>query len=307
MADTILIETTPKPGTLPKPIPGQYWNATSGEYEKVQGAGGAPRVLLWGSDGSALFSAENPGDVDVIDRAARALGVVSAANLDIAMSALRDALTGSGAAAKTLADLATLLTAVKSTDGIKKITDALPAGPNVIGKVGIDQTSGQNLVQLSGSNTRKRVSATVTIGTGAAHSAGDVVSTDAGVIIQFSTGLVAGQSGIILDSLVTLGQNAVFSAGAGYTLYLFTASPTAQATNAVFDLADADLPGYIGKITINTLVDLGSNCAKTDIGHNLSFTLASADTKLYGKLVCNGGETTVSAKVITINLGIAAL
>lgn len=35
----------------------------------------------------------------------------------------------------------TLLTAIKDTDGIKKITDALPAGTNLIGKVGIDQTS----------------------------------------------------------------------------------------------------------------------------------------------------------------------
>lgn len=164
-------------------------------------------------------------------------------------------------------------------------------------------------VALSGSNTRKRVSDTITIGTGAAHSAGDVVSTDAGEILSWDLAslIPAGGSGIILDSVVTLGQNAVFSGGAGYTLYLFNVSPTAQATNAAFDLADADVAGYIGKIVISTLVDAGSNCAITDVGHNLSFNLAAADTKLYGKLVCNGGETTVTAKVLTINLGVAAL
>ena len=40
------------------------------------------------------------------------------------------------------------LASIKNTDGIKKITDALPAGTNVIGKVGIDQTAGQNAVVL---------------------------------------------------------------------------------------------------------------------------------------------------------------
>ena len=167
--------------------------------------------------------------------------------------------------------------------------------------------SGTVGVSISGSNTRKWATDTITIGTGAVHSAGYIVSTDAGEILVFDTGLTAGTSGIILDSLVTLAQDAVFANGAGYTLHLFDESPTVQATNTAFDLADADLPMYIGKITIGTLVDMGSNCAITNTGHNLSFTLASADTNLYGKLVCNGGETTIDAKVITINLGIAAL
>jgi hypothetical protein len=160
-------------------------------------------------------------------------------------------------------------------------------------------------MELRGSNTRSIASDDITIGTGAAHTAGDVVSTDVGEILQFDTGLPKGSSGMILSSLVTLNQNAVFSSGAGYTLYLFTTSPTVQATNVAFNLDN--LTGYIGNIAISTLVDLGSNCAVTDIGHNMDFTLAVDDSKLYGKLVCNGGETTVTGKKITINLGIMAL
>lgn len=155
------------------------------------------------------------------------------------------------------------------------------------------------------SNTRHNASDTVTIGTGAAHSAGDVVSTDEGEILIFPTGLPAGASGIILDSLVTLNQNAVFASGAGYDLHLFSASPTVQATNAAFNLNS--LIGYIGKVTISTLVDLGDNCAVGDTGHNLSFNLATSDTNIYGKLVAKGGETTITGKVLTVNLGIAAL
>lgn len=167
----------------------------------------------------------------------------------------------------------------------------------------LDITDGAAKVSIVGSLANP--TATITIGTGAAHAAGDVVSTDAGAILEFNTGFTAGTSGIILSSLVTLGQNAVFSGGAGYTLYLFDAVPTVQATNAAFDMADADLSKYLGKINISTLVDLGSNCVITDADQNFGFKLA--DTKLYGKLVCNGGETTITAKVITIKLNIAVL
>jgi hypothetical protein len=163
------------------------------------------------------------------------------------------------------------------------------------------------VLSLAGSNTRKTATATVTIGTGAAHSAGDVVSTDAGEVLEFDTGLPAGNSGIILDSVVTLDHNAVFAGGLGYELHLFTVSPAAQATNAVFNLASGELANYIGKIDISTLRNHSSNCAATDKGHSLSFTLAAGDTKLYGKAVCIGSETTVSAKAITFNLGIMAL
>jgi hypothetical protein len=125
--------------------------------------------------------------------------------------------------------------------------------------------------------------------------------------LQFNTGLAAGKSGLILASLCTLNQNAVFAGGAGYTLYLFTSSPTAQATNAPYDLATADLAcGPIGKIVIDTLTLKVTNCSIANYGHNVPFTLAAADTKLYGKLVCNGSETTISGKVINTILTIIA-
>lgn len=158
----------------------------------------------------------------------------------------------------------------------------------------------------SNNNTRKWSTATITLGTGAAHSAGDVVSTDAGAVLTFATGLSAGKSGLIRSSLVTTNNDAVFAAGAGYTLHLYSASPTAQATNAAFNMTTADLAKYIGSITIGTLVDIGDTCAKFDKGHDFDFTLAAGVTNIFGKLVCLGGETTVTGKIITINLGIAA-
>jgi hypothetical protein len=88
---------------------------------------------------------------------------------------------------------------------------------------------------------------------------------------------------------------------------LFNAAPTAQATNEAYNLTVADLGKWIGKIVIGTLVDMGDTCGADDTVHNRSFTLAAGETKLYGKLVCNGAETTVTGKTITINLGVAAV
>ena len=164
-------------------------------------------------------------------------------------------------------------------------------------------------VQLSGSNTRKWATDTITFGTGAgAHNAGDVLSTDTGEILEFdvSTWIAAGGSGIILSSLVTLNQ-APFTNQAGYTLHLFTAAPTVIADNAAWVLVAAELATYIGKLDISRMVTGTNASAALDIGHNLDFTLASGSTKLYGQLVCKGTDTTVNTKIMTVNLGIAAL
>ena len=80
--------------------------------------------IIYDQNGQVLFNSDNPGVVkisnddnnpipaDILDRAERELGVVSADNLDIALSDLQNAIAGAGAAAKTLADLATLLTSL---------------------------------------------------------------------------------------------------------------------------------------------------------------------------------------------------
>lgn len=161
--------------------------------------------------------------------------------------------------------------------------------------------------RVSGSNTRKWATDTITFGAGAgAHNAGEVMSTDTGEILEFDTGLATGASGIILSSLLTLNQ-APFANQAGYTLHLFTAAPTIIADDAAWVLVAAELATYIGKLDISSMVT-GTNASYAlDIGHNLDFTLASGSTKLYGQLVCKGTDTTVNGKIMTVNLGIAAL
>lgn len=51
------------------------------------------------------------------------------------------ALPSGAATESTLSSVKTAVEAIQSTAGVKKITDALPAGTNLLGKVGIDQTT----------------------------------------------------------------------------------------------------------------------------------------------------------------------
>lgn len=80
----------------------------------------------------------NIGDVDILSSA-----LPSGAATELKQDAIITWIDG----------LETLLTAIKDTAGIKKITDALPAGTNILGKVGIDQTTPgvTNAVSVTGS------------------------------------------------------------------------------------------------------------------------------------------------------------
>lgn len=63
MADTLIREGTAFQSQPLAPVP-QYWNGTA--YEKVQGANGASRVLLYDASGNALLTDANPGKVGIV-------------------------------------------------------------------------------------------------------------------------------------------------------------------------------------------------------------------------------------------------
>jgi len=237
--------------------------------------------------------------------------------------------TGAAGASNDVANTAVLVAA--AINGLAEFTSSVttgdgsgvvPATASVAFTGGVDEVKpelgthyeiakndGLSGTKLSGSNTRKWATDTITFGAGAgAHNAGEIMSTDTGEILEFdvSAWIAAGGSGIILSSLVTLNQ-APFANQAGYTLHLFTAAPTVIADDAAWVLVAAELATYIGPIEISVLKTGTNASAVLDIGHNLDFTLASGSTKLYGQLVCKGTDTTVNTKIMAVNLGIAAL
>lgn len=137
--------------------------------------------IEFGVDGVATqVSAANP--MPVTDSAAE----VSLASVDLKTPSLGQALAAASVPiVLTAAQITTLtppsaitgfstettLASIKDTSGIKKITDALPAGTNLMGKVGIDQTTPgtTNLVALTAETTKVigtvNVSAAQTIAT----------------------------------------------------------------------------------------------------------------------------------------------
>lgn len=113
-----------------KPVP-QIFDTVKDDYEVIQGRNGAQRVELYGPDGNPLTVTSGRLETKINE-------------LDITLSALRDALRGIDS--KTISDLATLLTAIKSTDGIKKIADTVSAdvtdrAARILGKITADDNA----------------------------------------------------------------------------------------------------------------------------------------------------------------------
>ena len=130
-----------------KPVP-QYYNAENDVYEVLQGANGANRVTLYTSAGQAIDLASLIATiVTAINNTATTqirAGTSKIGKVEVTDSALP---TGAATSAKqdtnksAIDAVATLLTSMKNTDGIKKIVDSLPAGTNNIGKVDVNTST----------------------------------------------------------------------------------------------------------------------------------------------------------------------
>lgn len=126
-----------------------------------------------------------------------------------------------------------------------------------------------------------------------AYSAADTISTAQQFIFTHTrNGLVvpAGSMIRILTSSIKIDATAVISGETSYTLHLYTVTPpSAQANNAAWTLASADLPSYAGSIALGTPVDLGAALYVKTGGINLDIALAGSS--LFGSLVTVGAFT----------------
>ena len=125
-----------------------------------------------------------------------------------------------------------------------------------------------------------------------AYSAADTISTAQPLKFSYANGIYAplGSSIRILTSSIKIDATAVISGETSYTLHLYTVTPpSAQANNAAWTLASADLPYYAGSIALGTPVDLGAALYVKTGGINLDIKMVS-DT-LYGSLVTVGAFT----------------
>lgn len=135
----------------------QYYNPTTDEYEVLLGQDGAARAILYGPNGQPITN-ESPLEVRVrqLETLLGALDAAKETNPDAASATLLALIRGlMSAAAKE-----TTLEAIKSTDGIKKIADAVTVSglenlASELATIKANQLSGDQKVQLSGTMTER--------------------------------------------------------------------------------------------------------------------------------------------------------
>jgi hypothetical protein len=135
------------------------------------------------------------------------------------------------------------------------------------------------------------------------YTAGDVVGDTGGSAIVSLTS--AGPSGgfVLVQSVSLVFSDSVVPSGmAAFRIHLYSASPTAIADNAAFDLVSGDRDAYMGYIDLPAPLDLGSTIyTQADYPGRL-IKLAAASTTLFAEIETRGAYTPVSASTVSLRI-----
>jgi hypothetical protein len=176
-----------------------------------------------------------------------------------------------------------------------------PAG----GDIGLQRRSDGSYASLVAGGAY-RTTATITRPSNTtAYTAGDVVGDTGGsaIISLTSAGPTAGF--VIIQSISLVFSDSVVPAGMGaFRLHLYSASPTAIADNAAFDLVSGERATYMGFIDLPTPSDFGSTLyTQTDYPGRL-IKLGAASTTLFAELETRGAYTPVSASTVSVRVNL---
>jgi len=172
-----------------------------------------------------------------------------------------------------------------------------PAG----GDIGLQRRSDGSYASLVAGGAY-RTTATITRPSNAtAYTAGDVVGDTGGSAIISLTAagflLVQSISLVFSDSTVPSGMGA-------FRIHMYSASPTAIADNAAFDLLSGDRATYMGYIDLPAPQDFGSTLyTQTDYPGRL-IKLGTASTTLFVEIETRGAYTPVSASTVSIRMNL---
>jgi hypothetical protein len=151
-----------------------------------------------------------------------------------------------------------------------------------------------------------RSTATITRPSNAtAYAAGDVVGDTGGSAIISLTAAGPSAGFVIIQSVSLVFSDSAVPVGMGaFRLHLYSASPTAIADNAAFDLLSGDRATYMGFIDLPTPADLGSTLyTQTDYSGRL-IKLGTASTTLFAELETRGAYTPVSASTVSVRVNL---
>ena len=143
-----------------------------------------------------------------------------------------------------------------------------------------------------------------------AYTAGDVVGDTGGSAIITLPSIGPSGGYVLVQSVrLLIGNTSVPSGMGAFRLHLYTASPTAIADNAAFDLVSGEVANYAGYIDLPTPQDLGSTLYTQADYCGTAVKLASASTSLFAELETRGAYTPASAtaynlRVMTLEAGL---
>lgn len=136
-----------------------------------------------------------------------------------------------------------------------------------------------------------------------AYTAGDVVGDTGGSAILTLTN--AGPSGgfvIVQSASLVFSDSSVPSGMGAFRVHFYSASPTAIADNAAFDLVSGERATYMGYIELPTPQDLGSTIyTQVDYPGRL-IKLAAASTSIFAEIETRGAYTPVSASTVELRI-----
>lgn len=138
-----------------------------------------------------------------------------------------------------------------------------------------------------------------------AYTAGDVVGDTGGSAIISLTAAGPSAGFVIIQSVSLVFSDSAVPSGMGaFRLHLHSASPTAIADNAAFDLLSGDRATYMGFIDLPTPVDFGSSLyTQIDYPGRL-IKLGTASTTLFAELETRAAYPPLSASTVAIRMNL---
>ena len=176
-----------------------------------------------------------------------------------------------------------------------------PAG----GDIGLQRRSDGSYASLVAGGAY-RTTATITRPSNTtAYTAGDVVGDTGGSAIISLTAAGPSAGFVIVQSVSLVFSDSTVPSGMGaFRVHMYSASPTAIADNAAFDLVSGERATYLGFIDLAAPQDLGSTLyTQVDYPGRL-VKLAAASTTLFVELETRGAYTPVSASTVSIRMNL---
>lgn len=152
----------------------------------------------------------------------------------------------------------------------------------------------------------KAYSATVTVtrpSNTTAYAAGDVVGDTGGSAIITLNSMGPSGGFVLIQSVSLIFSDTSVPSGMGaFRIHFYSASPTATADNAVFDLVSGERANYMGYVDLPAPTDFGSSLyTQVDYPGRL-VKLAAASTTMYAEIETRGAYTPASASTVDIRV-----